>query len=131
MMSPKADRRTMRILMARQTSSVNRKTEPPFTFFTFFTFHVLRFANLVDQIAGGVALRISDDRRPPAVGRHDLPLRDRFRSVVGSLGMDVRLQLREERRRSFLVADDDGVHALECRDDLRALALRQHRPARS
>src|SRR5438128_11286716 len=99
MMSPKADRRTMRILMARQASSVNRTTEPPFTFFTF---HVLRFANLVDQIAGGVALRISDDRRPPAVGRHDLPLRDRFRSVVGSLGMDVRLQLREERRRSFL-----------------------------
>ena len=70
-----------------------------------------------------------DANHLPAVGFHDVTTHNCVRGPVGAFDEHIRTKAGNHLMRSVLVKDDDGIDAVERRENLGALALGSHRPA--
>ena len=86
---------------------------------------------LRQQVAGGVILRVADDRDAAAVAADGVALGHGVDGVVGPLAVHVGPQRQQKRRDGRLGKDRHVVHAAERGDELRAIRRRQDRPARA
>src|SRR5690606_16143084 len=80
--------------------------------------------DLLKIVAGGMVFGVADNGDPTAITQYCGSFGNTLNGVIGSLGVNMRLQFQEQSVNRPIVKDDDSVHRLERGNQLGPLFFR-------